>query len=117
MPPKFADVDAYLASLPVETRVVVAEMRRRMLAVAPSDAVEAITYQMPTIKLDGKNLVHYAGWRHHVSVYPVPGGDESLLIELERYADGKGTLKFPLAQPIPYDLIERVAAALIEERI
>jgi uncharacterized protein YdhG (YjbR/CyaY superfamily) len=116
MPPKFADVDAYLAALPIETQVVVAEMRRRIVAVAPPNAVEAITYQMPTIKLDGKNLVHYAGWRHHVSVYPVPRGDDALLAELERYADGKGTLKFPLGEPIPYELIERVATALIEER-
>jgi uncharacterized protein YdhG (YjbR/CyaY superfamily) len=117
MPPTFADVDAYLASLPTDTRVVVEELRRRLLAVAPPEAVEAITYQIPTIKLDGKNLVHYAGWRHHVSVYPVPAGDEALLTELARYADGKGTLKFPLAEPIPYELIERAAAALIDERV
>jgi len=117
MPQKFSDVDAYLAALPEDTREIVAEMRRRMLAVAPPEAVEAITYQMPTIKLDGKNLVHYAGWRHHVSIYPVPVGDEPLLAELARYADGKGTLKFPLEEPIPYELIERTAAALIDERL
>ena len=117
MPLEFADVDAYLASLPAETRSVVAELRRRMLAVAPPDAVEAITYQMPTIKLHGKNLVHYAGWRHHVSVYPAPVGDDALQVELARYADGKGTLKFPLVEPIPYELTERAAAALIDERV
>jgi uncharacterized protein YdhG (YjbR/CyaY superfamily) len=117
MSPEFADVDAYLASLPMDTRLVVAELRRRILAVAPPGAVEALAYQMPTIKLNGKNIVHYAGWRHHVSIYPVPGGDENLRAELADYVDGKGTLKFPLAKPIPFELIERAVVALIDERV
>jgi uncharacterized protein YdhG (YjbR/CyaY superfamily) len=116
MPPKYADVDAYLGSLPPDTRGVLIELRRRLLAIAPPGAVEAISYQLPTIKLDGRNLVHYAGWRHHVSLYPVPDGDEALSAELAPYADGKGTLKFPLGRPIPYDLIERAAAALMAAR-
>src|SRR5690242_18955870 len=116
MPPRFADIDAYLAALPTDSSAVVAEIRRRIHAVAPPDAVEEIAYQMPTIKLDGKNLLHYAGWRQHVSLYPIPAADEALRAEMARYADGKGTLKFPLREPIPYELIERVAAALVEER-
>ena len=116
MPSRFSDVDAYLVSLPEHTRPVVAELRRRLMAIAPPSAVETISYQMPAIELGGKDLVYYADWRHHVSLYPVPAGDAALQADLARYTAGKGTLKFPLGEPIPYELIERVVAALVAER-
>jgi uncharacterized protein YdhG (YjbR/CyaY superfamily) len=61
-------------------------------------------------------VVYFAGWKHHVSVYPVPHGDDGLAAELAPYLAGKGTLKFPLAKPIPYSLIAKVAAQLAAGR-
>ena len=84
--------------------------RRR--SCASPDAGEAIAYQMPTITYGGQSLVHFAGWKAHVSLYPTPEADEDLARELEPYETGKGTLKFSLKKPIPYELIGRVAAAL-----
>ena len=68
------------------------------------------------LKVDGRYLVYFAGWKHHISVYPLPEGDAALDEEMAPYVAGKGTLKFLLSEPIPYDLIERVAARLLEER-
>ena len=79
-------------------------------------AGEKISYQMPTVTVEGKPVVHFAGWKSHISLYPAPEGDDDLTRELTPYVAGKGTLKFPLNRPIPYELIERVASRLYEER-
>jgi uncharacterized protein YdhG (YjbR/CyaY superfamily) len=108
------DVDEYLAGFPAETQAVLQEIRRRIHALVP-EATEAISYQIPTFKLDGKVLVHFAGWKQHVSMYPVPPTDDpELLAEIARYQVSKGTLKFPLDQPIPYDVVEHVALAHVD---
>jgi uncharacterized protein YdhG (YjbR/CyaY superfamily) len=108
------DIDEYISGFPADTQEVLREMRRRIHAVAP-DATETISYQIPTFKLDGKVLVHFAGWKQHVSIYPVPPtADETLLADIEKYQASKGTLKFPLDQEIPYDVVERVARAHVE---
>jgi uncharacterized protein YdhG (YjbR/CyaY superfamily) len=109
-----ADLDEYIASFPPETQPVLQEVRRRIHAAAP-EATEAISYQIPTFKLNGKNLVHFAGWKHHLSVYPVPPTDDpGLMAEIEKHRVSKGTLKFALDQPIPYDFIERIARAHVD---
>lgn len=104
----FATVEAYLAALPEPVRPVLADVRAVILGALP-DAGEKISYGMPTVTLDGRSVVHYAAWKAHVSVYPVPVGDADLERELAPYRSGPGTLKFPLDQPIPYELIGRVA--------
>ncbi|MFZ0159578.1 MAG: DUF1801 domain-containing protein [Kineosporiaceae bacterium] len=71
---------------------------------------------MPTFTLDGRSVVHIAAWKHHLAVYPVPAGDAAFDEELAPYRATEGTLRFPLKQPIPYDLIARVAALLAEQR-
>jgi uncharacterized protein YdhG (YjbR/CyaY superfamily) len=71
-------------------------------------AGETITYQIPTITLDGTAMLYFAGWKHHISLYPVPTGDEAFEQQVEPYRSAKSTLKFPLSEPIPYDLIEQV---------
>ena len=75
-----------------------------------------ISYGIPTITLDDKYVVYFAGWAHHISVYPAPDGDQSLSAEIAPYRAAKGTLKFPLGKPVPYELIGKVAAALARER-
>jgi uncharacterized protein YdhG (YjbR/CyaY superfamily) len=108
---KFATIDEYIGSFPVEVQAVLEEVRRRIRGALPA-AQEVIRYDIPTFRINGKNVVHFAGWKQHMSIYPVPAGDEALQREIEPYRAGKGTLKFPLDQPIPYRLIERVAALL-----
>ena len=80
------------------------------------EAAETISYQIATFTLNGSAFVYFAGWKHHVAVYPIPSGDEAFERELAPYRAAKGTLKFPLKQPIPFDLIERVAALLAAQR-
>jgi uncharacterized protein YdhG (YjbR/CyaY superfamily) len=112
---RFASVDDYLAALPADTRAVVEEIARRVLAVAPG-ATPVIRYDMPTWQLGGTSLVHVAAWKKHVSVYPIPPeGDAGLDRDLAPYAGEKGTLKFAYGD-VPYDLIERAIIRLRETR-
>jgi uncharacterized protein YdhG (YjbR/CyaY superfamily) len=111
MAAKFATLDEYIGSFPVDVQAVLEEIRRRIRSALPV-AQEVIRYDIPTFRVNGKNVVHFAGWKQHISVYPVPAGDEAFQREIEPYRAGKGTLRFPLDQPIPYQLIERVAALL-----
>jgi uncharacterized protein YdhG (YjbR/CyaY superfamily) len=111
----FATVDEYIGSFPDDVRIILEEIRHRIRASVPQ-AEETISYQIPTFSLNGSAFVYFAGWKHHVAVYPIPSGDEAFERELAPYRAAKGTLKFPLKQPIPFDLIERVAALLAAQR-
>ncbi|WP_330232238.1 DUF1801 domain-containing protein [Nocardia sp. NBC_00508] len=108
-------IDAYLAAFPEDVRGILGEIRRTIRASLP-DATEAISYGIPTFRLHGHNVVHFAGWKQHVSLYPIPEGDPALQRALEPYRAGKGTLKFPLGKPVPYDLIGRIATELAARR-
>jgi uncharacterized protein YdhG (YjbR/CyaY superfamily) len=79
--------------------------------------VEAISYQMPTFKLKGKNLVHFAGYKHHIGFYPTPQGMTAFDDELSKYKHAKGSAQFPLDQPMPYDLIEKIVKFRVGENI
>jgi uncharacterized protein YdhG (YjbR/CyaY superfamily) len=109
----FETVDEYIAAQPGEVQAILHEIRRRALAAVPG-AGDRISYGIPTITLDGHYVVYFAAWKHHISVYPVPGGDEDFEREITPYRAAKGTLKFPLAKPIAYELIEKVATLLAE---
>ncbi len=108
-------VEEYIGSFPEDVQAVLREVRRRILSVVP-EAGETISYQIPAMTLNGKNLVHFAAWKHHVSLYPVPAADPALAAELAPYLAGKGTLRFPLDQPVPGGLIERVVTLLARQR-
>ncbi len=109
--PTYTDIDAYVAALPPAAAPVVAEIRRRIHEAVP-DAGETISYDMPTFTRDGRSFVHVAGWAKHVSIYPVPEVDDALEGEVAPYRSGRSTLKLPLSQEIPYDLVARLAALL-----
>ena len=112
---RFSTVDDYVDSLPEDVRPVMAGLRRSIRAVAPA-VEETISYQMPTFRLDGRALVHVAAWKHHVSLYPLPDtDDESLARDLAPFASGRGTVKFPLREPIPYEVVERMLRALLAQ--
>jgi len=112
----FEGIDDYISAAPVESQVVLEEIRRRVRDLAPG-VEETITYQMPTFRLNGRSVVHVAAWKqHHVSLYPVPDSvDGSLADDLAPYVSGKGTMRLPLSDPIPYELVERVVQALLEQ--
>ena len=112
---KFETVEAYLGSFPDEVRPVLEQVRTAIRAAVPG-AQETISYDIPTFKLDGRAVVYFAGWKHHVSVYPIPQADEALERDLTPFRAAKGTLKFPLDRPIPYELIGKAAALLAAQR-
>ena len=109
------EIDAYIAQFPKETQTLLKQMRETIRAAAP-DATEAISYQMPTFKLHG-NLVHFAGYKKHIGFYPVPSGIEAFKDELSVYKQGKGSVQFPLDQPLPLALIARIVKFRVEENL
>ena len=112
---RFETVDEYIESFPDDVRPVLEQVRQTIREAAPPDAVEAISYQIPTFKLRGRYLVYFSGWKNHISLYPMPVGNGALDEELTPYKAGKGTLKFPLENPLPLDLVRKVVAVLIKD--
>ena len=110
MAEKHTTVDGYLATQPAATREILEELRRRVHAAVP-EATEAISYDIPTFKVDGKAFIYAAAWKQHIAVYPIPDGDDALQRDIERYRSGKGTLKFMLDEPFPYELFDRLVLA------
>jgi uncharacterized protein YdhG (YjbR/CyaY superfamily) len=115
MTDKFATVDEYIGSFPADVQKVLQKIRKTIHKAVPK-AEEKISYQIPAFNLEGRYLVYFAGWKSHVSVYPLPEADDEFERELAPYRSGKGTVKFPLNQPIPYDLIGRLAGLLAQQR-
>jgi uncharacterized protein YdhG (YjbR/CyaY superfamily) len=107
-------IDDYIATASPEVRVILEKIRRVAGAAVPS-AKETISYQMPAFKLD-KVFFSFAGFKKHIGVFPPVKGDRKLQSDLLPYRGEKGNLKFPLSEPIPYELIARVALALSRER-
>lgn len=103
----FQSIDEYIAACPPESQAYLRQIRKLIRTLVP-DAKEKISYQMAAFERNGKNLIHFAGWKKHVSLYPVPAGSEAFERQIAKYAGGKGTVKFPLDEPLPLKLIERV---------
>jgi len=100
-------IDEYIAEFPPETRRVLQETRELIRSHAP-EATETISYAIPTFDLNGRHLVHFAGYPRHIGFYPIPTGMEAFKEELSRYKTGKGSVQFPLDEPLPRDLIRRI---------
>lgn len=100
-------VDDYLAGFSGDVRDRLDQMRAAITAAAP-DAVESMAYGMPAYKLDKKPLVYFAGFDHHVGFYATPNGHEAFAEEFASYKQGKGSVQFPHAKPLPLDLVRRV---------
>src|SRR5512136_651325 len=107
-------IDEYIAMFPKDVQVILQKMRQTVQQAAPL-ATEAISYQMPTFKLQGKNLVHFAAFPHHIGFYPIPSGIAAFQKELSVYKQGKGSVQFPLDKPIPYDLVRRIVEFRVKE--
>jgi uncharacterized protein YdhG (YjbR/CyaY superfamily) len=107
-------VDEYIAEFPPETQKVLQELRELIRAEAPT-ASETISYAIPTFDLNGRHLVHFAGYEKHVGFYPTGSGIAAFQADLEHYRRGKGSVRFPLDQPLPTDLIRRIVAFRVTE--
>lgn len=108
-------IDEYIAGFSPDVQDVLQKIRLTIREAAP-DAQETISYQMPTFTLKG-NLVHFAAFKSHIGFYPVPTGIEAFRDELAVYKQGKGSVQFPLDQPIPYDLISKIVAFRVQENL
>lgn len=108
------EVDKYIAEFPGSIQEIMIRIREIILQEAPG-AVESFAYRMPSYKTKGKPLVYFAGYKSHVGFYATPTGHEQFAKELSVYKQGKGSVQFPLNQPIPYDLIRRIVAFRVQE--
>lgn len=106
-------VDEYISTFPKEVQVKLEKIRQTIQEAVP-EAEETISYQMPTFRLN-KILVHFAAYKNHIGFYPTPSGIKAFKAELEPYETAKGSAKFPLDEPIPLDLISRMARFRAEE--
>jgi uncharacterized protein YdhG (YjbR/CyaY superfamily) len=107
-------IDAYLAGFEGEARAALDELRALLRDAVPG-ATETMSYGIPTLDLDGKHVVHFAGYARHVGLYPTPSGMAAFDAELAPYARGKGSVRFPLDAPLPADLVRRIAAFRVAE--
>lgn len=112
---QFTTIDEYIGTFPQDVRDILQKLRQTIHAAAP-DAEEAISYQMPTFKLHG-NLIHFAAFKSHIGLYPTPSATEAFVQELAPYAVSKGSIRFPLDQPIPYDLVTRIVEYRVQETV
>lgn len=106
-------IDEYIAEFPEETRRALEEVRAAIRETAP-DAVETMSYAIPTFDLDGRHLVHFAGYAHHVGLYPGADGIAAFADELTGYRSAKGSVQLPLDAPLPLDLVRRITAYRVE---
>jgi uncharacterized protein YdhG (YjbR/CyaY superfamily) len=109
----YQSIDEYIAAFPPEVQKILQELRAVIKAAAP-DAVEKISYQIPTFYLNG-NLVHFAGYKNHIGFYPTPSGIEAFRNELSVYEGAKGSIKFPMNKPLPFDLIGNIVKFRVAE--
>jgi len=108
-------IDEYIANFPQEIQEILQELRATIHGAAPG-AEEAISYQMPTFKLEG-NLVHFAAYKNHIGFYPTPSGIENFKEELSAYEGAKGSVKFPINQPLPLDTIAKIVKFRVKENL
>lgn len=107
-------IDDYIAECPDTVRAMLVQLRQIIRNAIP-DAEEAIAYQIPTFRLHGRNLVHFAGFAEHVGLYPVPISHPDFVADLVPYASGKATAQFKPGQPVPAALVDRIVRHLLAE--
>jgi uncharacterized protein YdhG (YjbR/CyaY superfamily) len=112
--PQPASIDDYLAGFPPAVRERLGEIRTIVREVAPQ-ATERISYAIPTFDVNGKHLVHFAGFNNHIGFYPTPSAIEAFSQELTGYKSAKGSVQFPLSKPLPRDLIRRMVEFRVNE--
>ncbi len=108
-------IDEYIAGFPPDVQKILIRIRKTIRKSAPG-AQETIKYRMPTFTLEG-NLVHFAAFKNHIGFYPTPTGTAKFQKQLSPYKGAKGSVRFPLDEPIPYDLIGEIVRFRVKENL
>jgi uncharacterized protein YdhG (YjbR/CyaY superfamily) len=108
-------IGEYIGGFPADVQTMLEGVRQAIREAAP-EATETLSYGIPTFDLDGAHLVFFAGWKRHISVYPLPAGDDAYQERIARYRRVKSTAQFPLDQPIPVELIRETVTLLKSEK-
>ena len=109
------NIDEYIAAFPEDTQNLLQQIRETIKKAAPQ-AEETISYAMPTFKLNG-NLVHFAAYKNHIGFYPVPSGIDAFKEELSVFKGAKGSVQFPIDQPMPLKLIADIVKYRVHENL
>jgi len=112
---QFKTIDEYIRTFPEDVQTILEKMRVTIREAAP-EAKEAISYQVPTFRLNG-NLVHFAAYKHHIGFYPTSSGIEAFKEELSPLKSAKGSMQFPIDKPVPYDLVKKIVLFRVEENL
>lgn len=112
---QFQTIDEYIGAFPEDVQRILNELRQTIKEAAP-EAQETISYQIPTFTLNG-NLVHFAAFEKHIGFYPTPSGMEAFKQELSRYKGAKGSVQFPIDEPLPLPLIRRIVEYRVKENL
>ncbi len=110
----YKDIDEYIDTFPEETRKILERLRQTIHAVVPG-AEEAIRYGIPTLRLGGRNVVHFAAYQKHIGLYPGASGIRVFEKELSAYRTSKGTIQFPLGKDLPWGLIRKIVRFRVKE--
>jgi len=113
---RFETIDEYIATFPRNVQDILDELRRIIRESAPKSE-ETISYGIPTFDLNGMHLVHFAAYKNHIGFYPTSSGITRFKKELSRYALSKGTVRFPINEPIPFDLIRKIVKYRVKETL
>jgi uncharacterized protein YdhG (YjbR/CyaY superfamily) len=107
--------ERYFAAFPKETQIILQQLRETIHKAAPQ-ATEKISYAMPTFFLHG-NLVHFAAYQNHIGFYALPSGNEAFRNEISKYRSGKGSVQFPIDEPMPLELIAKIVQFRVQENL
>lgn len=109
-------VDEYVATCPEDTRALLAAVRERLLRTVPG-AGETISYQMPTVTVDGRALLYYAAWKKHLGIYPVAFGDADHEAVVGPYRAAKDSVHLPYGEPFPWDVLDTIVGSAVSRRL
>jgi uncharacterized protein YdhG (YjbR/CyaY superfamily) len=112
---QFKNIDEFIGSFPPNVQKILGKLRKTIQEAAP-EAEEAISYGMPTFKLNG-NLVHFSAFKEHIGFYPTPSAIVAFKKDLSVYKGAKGSVQFPLDKPIPFDLVKRIVKFRVKESL
>jgi uncharacterized protein YdhG (YjbR/CyaY superfamily) len=114
---KHNSIEEYIKSFPKDTQIILEEIRKTIKNTVP-EIEEKISYAMPTYTLNGHYVVYVAAYKNHIGVYPVPTGNEEFKKDFSLYkTSGKGTIQFPLNEPMPFDLIIKIVKYRAKENL
>lgn len=109
----FKTVDEYISTFPKDIQKILEQVRQAIKKSAP-EAQETINYQIPTFRLNG-NLVHFAAFKNHIGFYPAPSGLKAFRKEISKYKSSKGSVQFPIDEPMPISLISKIVKYRVKE--